>query len=160
MPIEIERKFLITGDDWRGLGQGTHYRQGYLSVEPGRSVRVRLAGDGAWLTIKGRTEGMARAEYEYPIPAAEAAEMLDTLCIQPLIEKVRYRIEHAGHTWEVDEFSGDNAGLVLAEVELAAPDEAVELPAWIGREVTDDARYYNASLQLHPYREWGGQEEG
>jgi len=159
MPVEIERKFLVNGDTWRGLGPGARYRQGYLSVEPGRTVRVRLADDSAWLTIKGRSEGMARAEYEYPIPVADAAEMLDTLCIHPLIEKVRYCIEHAGHTWEVDEFSGDNTGLVLAEVELAAADEAVELPAWAGREVTDDQRYYNASLQLHPYREWGAEAE-
>ena len=159
MPVEIERKFLVNGDAWRGPGTGTRYRQGYLSVEPGRTVRVRLADDSAWLTIKGRSEGMARAEYEYPIPVADAVEMLDTLCIHPLIEKVRYCIEHAGHTWEVDEFSGDNAGLVLAEVELAAADEAVELPAWAGREVTDDPRYYNASLQLHPYREWGAEAE-
>jgi len=159
MPVEIERKFLVAGDIWRGRGPGTHYRQGYLSVEPGRTVRVRLSDDSAWLTIKGSSAGMARAEYEYPIPVAEAAELLDTLCIHPLIEKVRYRIEHAGHTWEVDEFSGDNAGLVLAEVELMAADEAVELPDWVGREVTDDPRYYNASLQVHPYREWGSQAE-
>lgn len=155
MGLEIERKFLVAGAAWRGQGKGTAYRQGYLSVEPGRSVRVRLADDSAWLTIKGKTEGMARAEYEYPIPAADAAELLDALCLHPLIEKVRYCIEYGGHTWEVDEFSGDNAGLVLAEVELAAPDEALELPDWIGQEVTDDPRYYNASLQVHPYREWG-----
>ncbi len=155
MPVEIERKFLVVSDAWRGTGPGKSYRQGYLSTESGRSVRIRLSDDAAWLTIKGKRVGMARAEYEYRLPPEEAIEILDNLCIQPLIEKVRYRIEHHGHVWEVDEFAGANAGLVLAEVELGSVDEPVVMPEWVGREVTDDTRYYNASLQQHPWCEWG-----
>lgn len=155
MPIEIERKFLVRGDSWRQGAQGTSYRQGYLTVDPERTVRVRIAGDKAFLTIKGKTEGMARAEFEYPIPVAEAAQLLDSLCLRPQIEKVRYRVSYGGHIWEVDEFDGDNKGLIMAEVELESSDQQVELPPWAGEEVTDDPRYYNASLTRSPFTTWG-----
>ncbi|MGB5717199.1 MAG: CYTH domain-containing protein [Gammaproteobacteria bacterium] len=154
MPLEIERKFLLRGEGWRALGAGVPYRQGYLSTDPGRSVRVRLVRDKGYLTIKGITVGAARAEYEYEIPAADASEMLDKLCERPLIEKTRYRVEHQGFVWEVDEFDGDNAGLIIAEVELDEEDQAIVLPDWIGIEVTGDPRYYNASLISNPYTSW------
>jgi CYTH domain-containing protein len=153
MSKEIERKFLVEGDRWR-TAKGTTYRQGYLSTVKERSVRVRLAGDKAFLTIKGLTKGATRSEYEYEIPVRDAEEMLDKLCERPLIEKRRYKIEHAGLTWEVDEFFGENQGLVVAEVELKSEDQAIDRPPWIGKEVTDDPRYYNVNLVKHPYREW------
>jgi CYTH domain-containing protein len=154
MPVEIERKFLVTGDGWRGAGAGTRYRQGYLSLQAGASVRVRASRDTAYLTIKGETSGVSRAEYEYPIPLAHADELLDTLCIKPVIEKTRYRIEHRGLVWDVDEFAGENAGLVIAEVELESEEQAIELPEWVGDEVTGDPRYYNVSLVTNPYSKW------
>lgn len=154
MAEEIERKFLVDGEGWRS-GQGTLYRQGYLSTEKERTVRVRITGDSAALTVKGITRGATRAEFEYPIPVADAAQMLDTLCRRPLIEKRRHVLEHGGLTWEVDEFLGDNAGLVVAEVELTREDQAIERPPWLGEEVTGDPRYYNANLVDHPYSEWG-----
>ena len=154
MPIEIERKFLVVGDSWRQGATGTSYRQGYLCTEPERTVRVRLAGDAGTLTIKGKTEGISRAEFEYVIPPVEAAELLDRLCLRPLIEKTRYRVEHAERVWEIDEFYGDNAGLVLAEVELESVDAALDLPPWVGREVSADSRYFNASLVQNPFTAW------
>jgi len=154
MGLEIERKFLVKRAAWRPPAAGSRYRQGYLSTDPARSVRVRLAGGQAWLTIKGATVGIARAEYEYPIPVTDAHEMLDRLCRRPLIDKTRYRVELAGLVWEVDEFHGDNAGLLMAEVELADAHQHVELPDWVGEEVTADPRYYNASLVDSPFREW------
>jgi CYTH domain-containing protein len=155
VPTEIERKFLVASDAWRSGAVGQPYRQGYLSTDPDRTVRVRMAGDAGYLTVKGRTEGAARAEYEYPVPREHAEEMLDRLALRPLIEKTRYLIPFGGLIWEVDEFSGDNAGLVLAEVELADERQAVALPPWVGREVTGDPRYANASLVARPYRTWG-----
>lgn len=157
MALEIERKFLVD-PGWRPAVAGIRYRQGYLSTDPARSVRVRLAGAAAWLTIKGATVGMSREEYEYPIPAADATAMLDRLCRQPLVEKTRYRIDVAGVLWEVDVFEGANAGLVIAEVELTDERQALELPAWVGREVTALARYYNASLTDRPYCDWPPQD--
>ncbi|MEZ4485135.1 MAG: CYTH domain-containing protein [Syntrophotaleaceae bacterium] len=154
MAIEIERKFLVRDNSWRQGAVGTTYRQGYLSVDPERTVRVRIAGDQGFLTIKGKTVGMTRSEFEYPIPLADAAQMLDTLCLRPLIEKTRYCVTYSGRTWEVDEFDGDNRGLILAEVELESSGQQVELPSWAGQEVTEDPRYYNASLSRHPYRSW------
>jgi CYTH domain-containing protein len=153
MGIEIERKFLVRGDDWRSTATGIRYRQGYLCNRPGCSVRVRLGGAAAWLTVKGETIGMARPDFEYPVPLSDADGLL-ALCLQPLIEKVRYRVSVAGLVWEVDEFAGDNAGLVLAEVELSHAGQAIELPSWAGREVTGDPRYYNTNLQRHPFRQW------
>lgn len=154
MGVEIERKFLLQGEDWRALGEPVLLRQGYLSSDPARTVRVRIEGDKAALTIKGRNVGAVRGEWEYPIPLADAAELLDRLCEQPLVEKYRRRIAFAGHTWEVDEFLGANAGLVVAEIELAAEDEAFALPAWIGAEVTGDTRYFNSNLIRLPYSQW------
>jgi adenylate cyclase len=153
MGVEIERKFLVRSDAWRNSASGTRYRQGYLCSRPGCSVRVRLGGDAAWLTVKGETTGMTRPEFEYPVPLSDADGLL-ALCLQPLIEKVRYRLDFAGLVWEIDEFAGANAGLVVAEVELQHADQAVELPPWAGREVTGDPRYYNANLQTHPFRQW------
>ncbi len=153
MAQEIERKFLVRGDGWRH-GEGERYRQGYLCSEPGRTVRVRVAGARGYLTVKGRTEGIARDEFEYPIPLDDAEAMLDRLCVPPLIDKTRHRVEHAGHSWEVDEFHGENEGLVLAEVELATADERPPLPAWVGEEVSQDPRYFNANLARRPYRSW------
>jgi adenylate cyclase len=154
MGTEIERKFLVRSDQWRVGAVGEIYRQGYLAADPDRTVRVRVAGDRGTLTVKGRAEGLARAEFEYEIPVQDADEMLDTLCLRPLIEKVRYRVPHAGRTWEVDEFVGENRGLVLAEIELGDAAETVELPGWAGREVSDDPRYYNANLVRHPFSRW------
>jgi len=154
MGKEIERKFLVTGDAWRSLGPGTLMQQGYLSTDLERVVRVRLEGDDASLTIKGRAVGATRGEWEYPIPKQDAEEMLAQLCQRPLIEKTRYRIMHEGMLWEVDEFLGDNEGLVVAEIELISEDQPFAKPGWIGDEVTGDARYYNANLLMRPYSAW------
>jgi CYTH domain-containing protein len=154
MPTEIERKFLVNGTAWKRGATGKLYRQGYLVAEKERTVRVRVVGEVGFLTIKGPSKGIARAEYEYRIPAREAAEMLDTLCLQPLIEKYRYRIEHAGLVWEVDEFLGENQGLILAEVELADEEQRISLPDWAGEDVSHDPRYYNANLARHPFSKW------
>jgi adenylate cyclase len=156
MPLEIERKFMVIHDGWRRPGRGIRYRQGYLSTDPGRSVRIRSGAGKAFITIKGQTVNRTRAEYEYPVPVDDAEELLDSLCLRPLIEKTRHIVEHAGLHWEVDEFDGANAGLVIAEVELAAANQHIQLPDWVGEEVTDDPRYYNVSLIEHPYSTWGG----
>jgi adenylate cyclase len=156
MATEIERKFLVKDDGWRGLGTGSHYRQGYLSTDPERTVRERVAAGKGYLTIKGKTMNAARSEYEYAIPVQDAEAILDELCERPLIEKTRYRIDHEGLVWEVDEFEGENAGLVIAEVELASADQMVVLPAWVGEEVTADPRYYNANLIANPFSRWPG----
>lgn len=154
MGREIERKFLVVGDAWRGLGTATPLRQGYLAAHPGPTVRVRLAGGAAWLTIKSPNLGAVRSEFEYPIPPADACEMLDTLCLKPLLEKNRTRIPIGEVTWEVDEFFGENLGLVVAEVELQSEDQPVALPGWIGQEVTGDPRYFNSSLLTLPFCRW------
>ena len=156
MGLEVERKFLVSGDAWRALGEAVSIRQGYLCSGPERVVRVRTAGDRAWLTIKGVNFGASRREYEYPIPSADAAELLeiDGFCERPLIEKRRTRIPLGDVTWEVDEFFGDNQGLIVAEVELRDPDQSVAIPTWIGAEVTGDARYYNNHLLAHPFSRW------
>ncbi len=152
MAVEIERKFLVTGDAWRNDG-GVLYRQGYLNRDKMRTVRIRIAGDAAFLTIKGKSTGASRAEFEYPVPMDDAQALL-ALCDGPLIEKTRYIVLHAGHRWEVDEFAGDNAGLVVAELELSAEDEAFDAPAWLGAEVTHDARYFNSNLASQPFCTW------
>lgn len=154
MPTEIERKFLVKSDAWRTLATGKLYRQGYLSTKKGCTVRVRLVGNQGYLTIKGSTQGISRAEYEYPIPAEDAQEMLENLCYRPLIEKTRYKIKLAGLIWEVDEFVGENQGLIVAEVELTNENQIIELPDWIGQEVSDDPRYFNANLTQHPFSKW------
>lgn len=160
MPIEIERKFLVVGDAWRNeVSRSVEMRQGYLTREAGRaSVRVRVEDERATLNIKAAVVGSARAEYEYEIPLAEGRELLGTLCVGRL-EKVRHYIVRPGErdavTWEVDEFLGDNAGLVVAEIELASIEQVFARPPWLGRELTDDRRYYNHHLALHPYKTWG-----
>lgn len=153
MGTEIERKFLIASDAWRCAGDGERFQQGYLSVDPERTVRIRLAGERARLTIKGRTVGATRPEFEYDIPVEDARQLL-SLCIPPLIEKTRYRLRSGRHTWEIDEFHGCNAGLVVAEVELESEDEEVVLPDWVGAEVTEQPAYYNACLTQRPYSTW------
>ncbi len=154
MAKEIERKFLIAGDAWRQLATGTHYRQGYLSTVKERTVRVRTINEEAFLTIKGVTRGFTRVEYEYEIPHADAVELLDDLCEQPIIDKHRYKIECDGLLWEVDEFHGVNQGLIVAEVELESEDQELSRPDWIGEEVSDDPRYYNANLIANPFTTW------
>ncbi|WP_296945261.1 CYTH domain-containing protein [uncultured Massilia sp.] len=154
MGVEIERKFLPANDGWRGLGTPTLMRQGYLVSDAVRTVRVRIEGERAVITVKGKSTGIRRGEWEYEIPVADAVELLDGLCEQPLVEKIRHRIAHAGHVWEVDEFLGLNAGLVVAEIELDAEDEAFDKPDWIGAEVTAEKRYTNASLVRMPYSRW------
>lgn len=155
MAREIERKFLVTGEGWRqGVERSVRYRQGYLSSDKGCSIRVRVSEAGAHLNIKSATLGVQRHEFEYAIPLADAHEMLDTLCSGPLIEKTRHYVPHGGHLWEVDVFEGDNAGLVVAEIELAREDEPFERPDWVGEEVSQDPRYYNVCLVEHPYKTW------
>jgi adenylate cyclase len=154
MATEIERKFLVKGDGWRKLASGVVYRQGYLNSAKERTVRLRTARDKAFLTIKGITVGASRLEYEYEIPMSDCNAMLDALAEKPLIEKKRYKILFEGNTWEIDEFFGDNAGLVLAEIELHTEDQIFSKPDWIGEEVTNDPRYYNANLVSHPYTKW------
>ncbi|HBB33313.1 MAG TPA: adenylate cyclase [Cyanobacteria bacterium UBA8803] len=154
MATEIERKFLVKGDEWRTLGKGTIYHQGYIATQNNTTVRVRLVGEQCYLTIKGLRVGVSRAEYEYPIPAEDAREMLDNLCDRPLIEKTRYKIELHGLIWEVDEFAGENQGLIVAEVELTDENQIIELPDWIGKEVSDDSRYFNANLVKYPFSKW------
>ncbi len=155
MAVEIERKFLVQ-PGWQPNVAGTSCLQGYLHSRPdGPSVRVRLAGDRAFLTIKGTPQGLARPEFEYTIPPDEARELLVNFAGDRLIEKTRYRIGHAGYTWEVDVFEGRNSGLILAEVELGSVDEQIVLPDWVAREVSYDHRYSNAYLSMHPWPEWG-----
>lgn len=152
MPTEIERKYLVTGTAWR-TAEPLRICQGYLNRDKHRTVRVRIAGAQGCLTVKGLTTGASRAEFEYPIPLADAEALL-ALCDGPCVDKLRHRVEHAGRLWEVDEFLGRNAGLVVAEVELADEHETVVLPPWAGREVTEDRRYFNSSLAARPYDGW------
>jgi adenylate cyclase len=153
MGLEIERKFLVAGNAWRGRGRASRLRQGYLCASRERSVRVRLDGRAGTLTIKGPARGAARAEFEYEVPACDAAALL-ALCEKPLIDKTRTRARFGGLLWEIDEFHGANRGLVVAEVELSRAGQRVRLPPWVGAEVTDDPRYLNASLFRKPYRSW------
>jgi len=151
---EIERRFHLKDDSWRGLAEGEWLKQGYLSVERERTVRVRIKGDEAWLTLKSNISNVSRHEFEYPIPLADAETILATMCPM-LVEKKRHRIVRGPHVWEVDEFFGQNAGLVLAEIELGDEAEAYERPDWLGVEVTEDPRYTNAYLSKHPWPSWG-----
>ena len=159
MALEIERKFLVISDNWQRLGTPEVVRQGYLSRDIERTVRVRIKGDKAFLTIKGRNEGAVRTEFEYAIPTDEATVLLDTLALKPLIEKTRTKVAYAGKIWEIDRFFGENEGLVLAEVELASENETVQLPSWIGQEVTHLTRYYNSALSERPYCKWTKEEK-
>jgi adenylate cyclase len=154
MAIEIEKKFLVNGEDWKEGSSSTVYYQGYLCSGTGQTVRVRIAGDKAWLTIKGKHTNISRLEFEYPIPLADAQAMLDEVCEQPVIHKRRFIKEYEGFTWEIDEFYGDNQGLVVAEIELASEDQEFPRPHWLGEEVSHHGRYYNASLRTYPYSKW------
>ncbi|MBL0726073.1 CYTH domain-containing protein [Piscinibacter sp. HJYY11] len=152
MGVEIERKFLVVGSA-RRQGGGIRFSQGYLNRAKDRTVRVRIAGEQAYLTIKGRNEGASRSEFEYEIPLADGQELL-LLCERPLIEKIRRVVRHEQSTWEVDEFLGENAGLVVAEIELQSEEQSFSRPEWLGEEVTHDARYFNSSLSKHPFGRW------
>lgn len=159
MAIEIERKFLLLSDDWRQQVSATqHISQAYLAVsaieQATSSVRVRICDDSANINIKGMTLGIQRTEFEYSIPVDDAWIMLDTLCQQPVLEKYRHIVEVAGHRWEIDEFLGENAGLIVAEIELTDANESFERPAWLGEEVSDDPRYYNVLLVKQPFSSW------
>lgn len=154
MGTEIERKFLVNGDAWRQGAEGELLRQGYLSNDPTCTVRVRIVGKRAFLTIKGQGRGLVRPEFEYPIPVTDAESLLGTLCRGPLLEKTRFKVQVDAHVWEVDEFHGANQGLIVAEIELGAEDEAFTKPAWVGQEVSDDPRYLNARLVSEPFSTW------
>jgi adenylate cyclase len=154
MPREIERKFLVTGEAWRAqASRRAVMRQGYLAGTDRASVRVRVAGENAWLNVKSARLGASRQEYEYAIPVDHAHELL-ALCAGPLIDKTRHYVEHGGMTWEIDEFHGANLGLIVAEIELDDEQQAFERPGWLGAEVTHLARYYNVQLVKHPYGAW------
>lgn len=155
MGLEIERKFLVKSDAWKAGAVGKLYRQGYIAILKGRTVRVRIAGNQGFLTIKAATGGLARAEFEYPVPLGDAQVLLEHHCLPQVVEKIRYRIKYADLTWEVDEFMGLNHGLVVAEVELSSPDQTIALPHWVGAEVTHDTRYLNSALSQRPYSQWG-----
>jgi len=154
MGIEIERKFLVQGEDWRAGAVGTGYRQGFLNRAQERTVRIRTDGTRGFITVKGPSVGPVRREFEYEIPVEDADAILEELCEKPIIEKIRYRIPRGNHTWEIDEFLGENEGLIVAEIELSQADESFTRPPWLGREVTGDPRYFNANLVSHPYRQW------
>ena len=154
MTVEIERKFLVKGEGWRKLARKVSCRQGYLNSVRERTVRVRTIADKAYLTVKGLTTGATRAEYEYEIPVADADAMLTDLCEKPLIEKNRYKLRMGNHAWEIDEFLGENRGLVVAEVELTSEDQTFRKPEWLGEEVTGDPRYFNSNLTQKPFTRW------
>ena len=153
MGMEIERKFLLSNDDWRTLGVPIHYAQGYLVADGERTVRVRIAGTEGFLTIKGKSKGFSRKEFEYKVPVDAALEMLG-LCNFPTIEKYRTKIGYEGKIWEIDEFEGENKGLIVAEIELNSEDETFAVPPWIGQEVTGDGRYFNSCLVKYPFKNW------
>ncbi|WNH53014.1 CYTH domain-containing protein [Stenotrophomonas oahuensis] len=166
MPLEIERKYRVTSDAWRDQAHEViPMAQGYLndtaSLDSGAqkaSVRVRIQGEQAFLNLKSREIGHTRQEFDYPIPVDEARALL-ALCVGGLIDKRRHLVRHGGLLWEVDEFLGDNAGLVVAEVELEQADQAIDLPEWVGAEVTDEVRYYNLALAARPYSQWSETEK-
>ncbi|MEI6141238.1 MAG: CYTH domain-containing protein [Mariniphaga sp.] len=153
MGIEIERKFLVSSNEWRKMGDTVRYSQGYLVSDGYRSVRIRVAGEKAFLTIKGTSKGFSRPEFEYGIPLEEAIEMFK-LCSLPIIEKFRTKVLFQGKTWEVDEFQGENKGLIMAEIELKSEEDTFSIPPWIGKEVTGDIRYFNSRLAINPYKNW------
>lgn len=152
--IEIERKFLVRSSDWLSGHKGVSYKQGYLSTEAFRTVRVRLEGEKGKLTIKGKKKGIAGVEFEYDIPKSDAEYLLKNICKKPVIEKVRYKIKFGGNIWEVDIFSGENKGLKLAEIELNSVNQEFKIPDWVGKEVTHDRRFRNANLVSNPYSNW------
>lgn len=156
MATEIERKYLVQLETWRQAkinAQCTPISQGYLSLEAERTVRIRIKKEQAFLTIKGKTQGVSRLEFEYSIPLQDGLELLK-LCQGTIIQKKRYVLQYDKLTWEVDEFEGDNTGLIVAEVELESENQVFALPSWIKEEVSDDNRYYNANLVQHPFKDW------
>lgn len=156
MAVEIERKFLVVGQSWRdSVESSTRIVQAYIASTDKATVRVRIKADRAFLTLKGNSQGISRSEFEYEVPVPDAERMIAELAQGPVIDKVRHIIPVAGHTWELDVFAGDNAGLVMAEVELSSSEEEFVLPDWAGNEVSDDGRYYNVNLVTNPYRNWG-----
>lgn len=157
MAVEIERKFLVQ-EGWQPQKTGVRIAQGYLCSVPERTVRVRIKGEKGYLTVKGRNEGIRRAEFEYEIPLGDAEAMMK-LCEKPPVEKTRYLEEYEGHTWEVDIFAGANEGLRVAEIELPAEDTVFAKPAWAGAEVSGDERYYNSSLSIRPYQQWAADKK-
>jgi adenylate cyclase len=155
MAVEIERKFLVRGKSWRSAVESqTRVLQGYLASDAKVTVRVRVTGAAAYLTIKGATSGISRSEYEYRIPLEDAQAMLRDLALYLPIDKMRYRVRFGDHRWDLDLFAGENEGLAMAEVELGSEDEIFEVPEWAGDEVTGDPRYYNANLARHPFKRW------
>jgi adenylate cyclase len=155
MAQEIEHKFLLANADWReNVSYSVIYKQGYLSSQSTSSIRVRISDKQAWLNIKSATIGTQRSEYEYEIPLTDAHEILENLCLKPVIEKTRHFVTHENHLWEIDEFDGENAGLIVAEIELDSLDEIFAKPDWVGEEVTQDVRYYNNNLAKNPYSAW------
>ena len=155
MATEIEHKFLLRDDRWRSqVERSARMRQGYLTSDARCSVRVRIADGQGFLNLKSGALGIQRSEYEYPIPLVEAEEILDMLCEKPLLEKIRHFLWFGEHLWEIDEFEGDNAGLIVAEVELSQSGEPFARPDWLGEEVSHDIRYYNSQLARHPYQTW------
>jgi len=157
MGIEIERKFLVDTEKWQQAVKpaGTHYRQGYLLNEYKRTIRIRITDKQAFITIKGATSGISRKEFEYEIPVTDGIELLDSFNVSE-VEKIRYCLYFGNKLWEVDEFLGDNAGLLIAEIELQHENEAFNLPDWIALEVSNDAKYYNSNLSKNPYKNWLG----
>lgn len=156
MGVEIERKFLLKNSNWKKLKQlkdPAVIRQGYLSTNPERTVRVRIKNQESFLTIKGISKGFSRQEFEYAIPLTDAESLLQ-MCEGPLIEKTRYFIQQGEQLWEIDEFFGDNEGLILAEAELEAENHQLEIPDWIGEEVSHDKRYFNSNLAFYPFPDW------
>ena len=155
MAIEIEHKFLLANDDWREhIIRSVKYRQGYLNSQASSSIRIRISDDHAWLNIKSATIGTHRHEYEYGIPLTDANEIINILCRKPILEKTRHFVIDDGNTWEIDEFDGDNQGLIVAEIELSEIGKAFSKPQWLGKEVTHDLRYYNNNLTSNQYSEW------
>lgn len=155
MGIEIERKFLVKDDTWRHetIVSTEAYCQAYLSQYPHPTVRIRTEGSKAFITIKGKTEGLSRPEFEYEIPFEDAHE-IQQLSLSPLVTKIRHKFLYEGYLWEVDEFYGENSGLIIAEVEIDHPQAALKLPPWIGKEISDDFRYSNSNLAVHPFKTW------
>lgn len=154
MGIEIEKKFLLAGNDWKQLAAGTAYRQGYLNSAKERTVRVRTIDVKGFMTVKGISVGATRLEFEYEIPFEDANALLDVLCEKPLIEKNRYKVDYKGFIWEIDEFFGENEGLIVAEIELESEEQEFDKPEWVGEEVTGDSRYFNSNLIKDPYSQW------
>ena len=154
MAIEIERKFLVKEKPFSIAKRSLKINQGYIINEKSKVIRIREKGDDYFLTIKGNNIGISRLEYDFPISKEDAKELIFHFCKTTLIEKTRHYIEHKGHTWEVDEFHGKNNGLIVAEIELESEDEKFEIPDWVGEEVTQDDRYYNMNLAIHPFTSW------